>query len=326
VALVLERWRSPRYRRIRTAVGPALRLVRRTRRYWDLQPWSEFSDEEFIRFAYLFLLEREPDNDGLKVYREHLRKGRRGRHSLLAEMRGSDEFWFERAMHYRDPLIAIHRSRCLFVQSLPRAAQILDLGGLHQSAIEGALVHLGYPYDFDRLVVVDLPEEDRHELYRDPVLPRSLMTDKGPLEYHFRSMTDLSAFSDESFDLVYSGQSIEHVSVADADLVFAEVRRVLRPGAYFCLDTPSGAACRLQLLRTHRSVTNPDHKIEYTDAQLRRKVEAAGFKVVSAKGLNYIPRSFKHGWLIDRELAASTGIFDAIDDCYILAYVCTKER
>jgi ubiquinone/menaquinone biosynthesis C-methylase UbiE len=149
------------------------------------------------------------------------------------------------------------------------------------------------------------------------------MTEKGPVEYHLQSMTDLTAFADGSFDLVYSGQSIEHVSEADADLAFAEVRRVLRADGYFCLDTPNGDACRLQLLGTGRSVTNPDHKIEYTDKQLRHKFEAAGFKVAAAKGLNYIPESLKQGWVMDRELAGSTGVFDAIDNCYILAYVCT---
>src|SRR6516225_7527834 len=103
---MLERWRSPRYQRLRTVAAPALHFARQTRRYWDLEPWSDLSDEDFIRFAYRFLLEREPDEHGLQVYRQHLRKGTRSRHSLLAEIRESDEFWFERAMHYRDPLVA----------------------------------------------------------------------------------------------------------------------------------------------------------------------------------------------------------------------------
>jgi predicted SAM-dependent methyltransferase len=162
-------------------------------------------------------------------------------------------------------------------------------------------------------------------LYKRSACVTSLITDKGPVEYHFQSMTDLSAFSEDSFDLVYAGQSMEHVTESDADLVLAEARRVLRPGGHLCIDTPNGAACRLQLAGTGRCVTNPDHKIEYTDKQLRRKIEAAGFKVASAQGLNYIPKSFKEGWVMDRELAGSTGIFNTINECYILAYVCTLE-
>ena len=45
-------------------------------------------------------------------------------------------------------------------------ARILDLGGTHQGLPDGALVHLGYPYPFERLVVVDLPVHERDEIYQ----------------------------------------------------------------------------------------------------------------------------------------------------------------
>ena len=35
-----------------------------------------------------------------------------------------------------------------------------------QASARGALVELGYPYRFERLTIVDLPDGERHELYR----------------------------------------------------------------------------------------------------------------------------------------------------------------
>ena len=38
-------------------------------------------------------------------------------------------------------------------------------------------------------------------------------------------MTDLTGLADNSFDLVYSGQTIEHVTAEDADLTLKEIAR-----------------------------------------------------------------------------------------------------
>ncbi len=297
--------------------------ARRTRR-WRSAALRRLSDDRFIRGAYRFVLQREPDPGGLEVYRTHLREGTRTRSSMLAELRGSDEFWFGFAHAYEDSIIALHRSRCLFVESLPRAAQILDIGGTHQSSEEGALVRLGYPYPFERLVILDLPADDRHELYQPGGEHGVVETDQGRVEYVYRSMADLSIFDDGTFDLVYSGQSIEHVPTDVADQTLAEVFRVLRPGGWFALDTPNGRLCRIQLAGTGLTVTNPDHDIEYDHEELSAKVVAAGFDLVEAKGLSYLPQAVATGVFDHRELERSTGVFHEIDDCYFLAYLARK--
>jgi len=285
---------------------------------------GDMDDATFTRWAYRILLQREPDEGGRALYLQHLAAGTRTRQSMLEEMRASDEFWFGFALHYDDPIFSLHRSRSLFVQSFPQAAAILDLGGTHQMADEGALVRLGYPYDFERLVIVDLPSEDRHELYRAGAASDRIDTPRGPVEYAFHSMADLSPYPDDSFDLVYSGQTIEHVPEPVADDVIAETFRVLRPGGWFCLDTPNGRLCRLQLEGTDLTVTNPDHDIEYDDAPLRAKLEAGGFEITEARGLVLMQQSLAAGRFSFEELAANTGVFHEVDDCYLLAYFCRK--
>ncbi len=82
--------------------------------------------------------------------------------------------------------------------------------------------------------------------------------------------------------MVYSGQTIEHVTEADGDTVVREAFRVLAPGGWFCLDTPNGPLWRLR----SDEPMNHDHKIEYAAAQLVAKLERAGFEVTECKGLN----------------------------------------
>ena len=62
---------------------------------------------------------------------------------------------------------SLHYGRGVFIRSLPRARRILDIGGVALGVPYGALVLMGYPYAFEEIVIVDLPSEDRHELYQD---------------------------------------------------------------------------------------------------------------------------------------------------------------
>ena len=123
---------------------------------------------------------------------------------------------------------------------------------------------------------------------------------------------------------MYSGQSIEHVTPADADVALAEVLRVLRPGGFFCLDTPNADACRMQLAGTGLSVTNPDHKVEYTHAELSAKLRTAGFEIRESWGLSYLPGAFRTGVFSEKELGLSTGVFAAVEKSYLLAYLCAR--
>ena len=102
----------------------------------------------------------------------------------------------------------------------------MDLGGGATWDARGALVALGYPYDFDELVVVDLPPDDRHPLYQSERFGTN-ETDRGLVRYEYRSMADLSFAEDDSVDLIYSGQSIEHVTEEDGDVVLKESFRIL---------------------------------------------------------------------------------------------------
>ena len=179
---------------------------------------------------------------------------------------------------------------------------------------------MGYPYRFDELTVVDLPSEDRHELYRDDARPVSTETPQGLVTYRYHSMTDLSSYPSQSFDMVYSGQSIEHVTRRQAGRVLAQARRVLRPGGILALDTPNRRLTRLQ----QAAFIDPDHKYEYSHPEMAAMLRGNGFVLERAVGINYGGESVARGVFDVGELATRRGVFDEIEDCYLLGYVCRR--
>jgi SAM-dependent methyltransferase len=286
----------------------------------DGDPLAEVDDRTFVDLAYRFLLGRPPDDHGLRHFEARLGKRVISRPALLSTLIDSQEF--SRSRLYTNLGTSIHEGRARFVRSLPPAKRIVDLGGSCQGSRKGAMVELGYPYPFDRLTIVDLPDQERHELYRRDggAEVDAVETELGPVDYLYQSMTTLEPLAADSVDLAYSGQSIEHVTVADAQRVYAEVLRVLKPGGLFALDTPNARVTRLQ----QDDFIDPDHKHEYTHEELSRDLHGAGFEILEAKGINYAGRITTRAEFKETTVAGSCGLYSALEDCYILAYVCRK--
>jgi hypothetical protein len=287
-------------------------------RFAPTVPFRYLPPKQSVRMAFNVILGREPDPVGGPDYEARLASGALSRRGLVEALAHSEEF--RREVPIDDVLLSMHVSRCAFVAGFPRAARILDLGGTHQGFADGALVHMGYPYRFDRLVVVDLPVDERDEIYRGGSDGSTVGSELGQVEFAFHSMVDLGAYPDGSFDLVYSGQSIEHVSEADGDTVVREAFRVLAPGGWFCLDTPNGPVWRLR----SAELMNHDHQIEYGAPELRDKLTRAGFEVVECKGLNLMQGGVAAGVFDESEASARPGVYAAAEDCLLLALVARK--
>ena len=211
-------------------------------------------------------------------------------------------------------LFSIHRARvALMATALPRARRILDLGGAN-----APLCDAGYPYTFDELVIVDLPPEDRHDEFAGRIVTDRI-SHLGPVRVAYTSMTDLSIIADDSIDLVWSGQSVEHITISQAHDVYRETLRVLRPGGWFCLDTPNRLVTRIH---AEGGMIHPDHKHEYEPAELVSELEHAGFEVMTSLGVCDMPYTVAKGEIDYRDFAVGAGITVSLDTAYIQFHAC----
>ncbi len=282
-------------------------------------PFEQLAPRQAVRLAYNVLLRRDPDEPAWSEQAGAIASGALTRGDVIDRIRCSSEYRTQVPVGPAGLHSSLHASRCEFIAGLPPARHIVDLGGGHTIDPRGALVVLGYPYDFDEIVVVDLPPDDRHPLYRSERFGPG-HTDQGKVRYEYRSMADLSFADDASVGLVYSGQSIEHVSEADGDIVLKECLRILEPGGYLAIDTPNGRVCRLQ----QPSFIDPDHEVEYTLGQLRAKVRRAGFDVLTERGLNWGGPAVAEGRFDPVALAGNYGVYHDAESCYLLAVLLQK--
>lgn len=271
-----------------------------------------------LEILYRAILQRAPDPYATRDYGTALRSGAMTIEALGRTLTASREFGSVSVAH--DLGASLHKSRCAFVRGLPPARRILDLGGTDLGHEHGAMVTMGYPYRFDELVIVDLPPADRHEIYNRGGTRPDADTGRGVVRYAYHSMTDLARYGDASFDLVYSGQSIEHVAPDAADTMLAGAFRVLRPGGWLALDTPNARLTRLQ----QDEMIDPDHVYEYRVGELRDKLRAAGFVLLEEKGLNLGREGLDAGRFDVGEVARNAGVFADADACYLLAFLCAK--
>jgi SAM-dependent methyltransferase len=209
---------------------------------------------------------------------------------------------------------AHHTARCELVRrELPRARRVLDLGGASDGAPEGALLSMGYPHAPEEVCIVDQPLSERRH-YDARVAPTGpVRAGATTVRYVYSSMTDLSGFEDASVDLVWSGQSIEHISEEDGDRVIAEALRVLRPGGAFCLDTPNGPMARLL---SPFAPLHPEHHVEYAPSALAAKLTRAGFTVRRRLAVSPMPISRRLQRFSKWELLASPPLGPDADDGY----------
>jgi 2-polyprenyl-3-methyl-5-hydroxy-6-metoxy-1,4-benzoquinol methylase len=143
--------------------------------------------------------------------------------------------------------------------------RLLDVG-CGEGVFAGALIQAGL-----QVVAVDVAEAALRLAHaRVPGLDAHLIPLAGPWP-----------LEDASFDVVWSGETIEHV--ADTAAWLSEIRRVLRPGGRLLLSTPNhGALTRLPLALSSRAFERHfdplgEHLRFYTRRSLTGLLHELGF-------------------------------------------------
>ncbi len=271
------------------------------------------SDEEYVRNYLRTLGDRQPTPVSIAWFVDLLRRGDTDRLQMLLSFVRLPPFLQERIFGATGNE-RHHAARLLLVgQHLPPAAIVLDLGGAADHP-EGALMEMGYPHTPDSLTIVDLPAEARHHGARAHTTEREFTAASGTrVRYKYSSMTELNDVPDESVDLIWSGQSIEHIPQADAVKLCRQVRRILTPSGRWCLDTPNRLITGLLV---PRGMIHPEHFIEYTPSGLTQVVESCGLEVRRSRGITPMPVSRRAGRINQIEWNHRAEVSDATDDSF----------
>jgi len=269
-------------------------------------------DRRFVQEAYHLVLHRLPDEAALAPLLAHLEQQVPRR--VVVEVLLLTSF-------HED----LHALRCDLVRQLPPAEVIADLGGACATAAEGALLNMGYPHTPREITIVDLPPDTRLGASNFAHLDREsanwVKMGSTRVRYLHQSMSDLSGIADGSVDLVWAGQSIEHVTEPEAVQTLQEVWRVLRPGGSFCLDTPNRDVTRRQF---PHALIHVEHKAEYTVAQLTQLLTQAGFEIVEVKGLGPMPRTARTRIFQPGELRRNAPLSDQPEISYLIYVQASK--
>ena len=210
-------------------------------------------------------------------------------------------------------LLSHHDARCLLVKNyLPACEYIIDLGGSGGGVPGGGLLCMGYPHAPKKIAIVDLPPHEQFWKH-EPPQPEAHPYVGTEVHYVYDGMDNLSAFENDSQDLVWSGQSIEHVPMLVARKTIQEAFRVLKPGGWFCLDTPNR---KLTKILSRVGYVHPEHFYEYEPNELLKIFETYGFKVKEMKSVSPMPFSLKIKHFCKLEIKCNVEIGDNPENGY----------
>lgn len=247
-------------------------------------------NESYIRMAYWVVFEREIDSDGVAFWLKDLNNGLR-RTDFIKFLFQSLEFQnrFIGDGGWHQILEKLHNARLEMVRSIiPPGKFILDVGGGSSIDPRGSLLNYGYPYLPENIYIVDLPPDIR--MGEAAETSKQVRYENCTIEYIYRTMADLTCFPESSFDLIWSGQSIEHITTEEAEKFLLQAYKLLKPGGKLALDTPNRLATKLIC---PDSYIHPEHKIEYCYQDLCELLEKCNFKVIQSKGIIDLSMSIK---------------------------------
>lgn len=282
---------------------------------------KENSNQNYIEHIYKYFLKTTYSEADINFYLQQLENGEVTRFSLLVSFLMIPAS-VEQKLFHTQGILSHHQARLELVQKqLPPAEYILDIGGASGSEPCGSLLLMGYPHQPKRIDIVDLPGEERFFQCLSPDMKTYITPQGTQIDYHYVSMTGITKFPDATFDLVWSGQSIEHITPEEASIVIQEVYRILKPGGYFCLDTPNR---HMTLLQVKQGFIHPEHKIEYVPKELVDKIIKTGFTIVQQKAVSPMPISYQRGRFNRLELIHSKSLGDEPDTGYSFYLECQK--
>jgi hypothetical protein len=114
------------------------------------------------------------------------------------------------------------------------------------------------------------------------------------VEWIANTAGDMNAVANETCDLVFSGQNLEHLWPEDVIGFFLESNRVLKQHALLVVDSPN------RLITALLNWSHPEHTVEVTPSEVKKLAELSGFEVTALKGM-WLCRDPKTGRMLPLE-------------------------
>jgi glycosyltransferase involved in cell wall biosynthesis/ubiquinone/menaquinone biosynthesis C-methylase UbiE len=157
----------------------------------------------------------------------------------------------------------LHECRSICLKKLPSANKILSIGCSGIWYFEW--FHKFYPYSVEEHTGIDLNSQPEN-------LPANIV-------WIQNDGSDLTSLESESFDLVFAGQFIEHISWESQTVFLSEVNRVLKPNGLFVLDSPNYE------ISNRYGWRQPEHIHELTFSQICKLLKLSSFDIQETYGL-----------------------------------------
>lgn len=170
--------------------------------------------------------------------------------------------WFDHRHHFLDP-----EQQCndFWAMSADNVIQVMPLGGrlLNLCAGDGFYDYYFYRHRCSEIICVDIGKETYRHYQRHHQAAN--------IKYHLADVLSFGA-PPASFDTVVIRGAIEHFSQENQQKIFRMAHEALKPGGWFCGDTPAN--------KDHDHKFLEEHEYEWEDeAQMRRELSRVYAKV-----------------------------------------------
>ncbi len=288
----------------------------------DLINITSLSEEDYVRLVYVTLLQRNIDPVGLVYWRKVIENNAFNKKELVDTIYNSPEF---RMLHKTSFPGMVHLGRVQWIKTLDYYETIFDIGGSSPNLDLGAMIELGYPHRPKEILIFDLPEDQQYWKIK-PKYPqdRDYIFNWGVLKYEHGRIETIDTYknlANTSYDMIFMGQTIEHIYQDKLPNVLRWIRAHLKPNGKFIFDTPNREITKIQI---PNNWIDEDHKYEYTPEEMESLLNREGLKVIKKTGILNMPGTHISKNFNPLEVYETEILNNSPETSYLFAFECSK--
>ncbi len=283
---------------------------------------EKFSNEDWLKLAYICLLQRHIDDVGYEYWSNIIKEGTFNYKNLIDTLINSPEH----IMHFKIPFYTmLHRSRQEWIKELNYFDSILDIGGSSGNIEMGALIELGYPHKPKSIMIFDLPPEEQYWGVPKVDQTKCHNFSWGSVEYihgYAENIDQYEKLKLKTFDCIFMGQTIEHIEPEQLTNILIWIKKHLKQNGKFIFDTPNRSITKIQ---SPNAWIDQYHKYEYTPEEMENILSKNSFRVIKRWGILDMPITSSTRKFNPLEVYESRLLTKNPESSYCFAFECDIE-